>query len=129
MLAVPLRSSPATVSTPGMVAGRPDLDVASPAVARGGDDHDVLLLGVQEGRVPALRPFRRRAAEGDVDDAGPVVDGPADGLGDLVLVALAAGVRGSEPRGDGQQLRFGGHPDNSVRGDARGSALGLGLAR
>ena len=81
MLAVPVRSSPATVRTPGMVAGAPTWTLPPTAVARGGDDHDVLLFGVEECRVPALRPFRRRAAEGDVDDAGAVVDGPAHCLG------------------------------------------------
>src|SRR6476660_6544562 len=73
------------------------LGVAAYPVSGSGYDNHVLLFGVKEGGIPALRPLRRGAAERDVDDLGAVVHRPAHRLRNLVLVAFAGRVGRTEP--------------------------------
>ncbi len=108
--------------------GRTDLGQSACAVARGSDDHHVLLLGVQERLVPTLRPGGGGASQRHVDDVGAVVDGPPHRRRDLVVDVDPGGVgparRSVDPYGHRKQFGFRRHPHNSVRAppiDAQGT--------
>lgn len=90
------------------------------AVARGGDDDGALLQCVLDGGV--LGGFRVGGdgvvAEGEIDDVGAVVGGPADAVGECAAPAgagfLAGRVAVLEDHADGQDLRLGGDAEYAV---------------
>ncbi len=81
-----------------------------------------MLVGVEERAVPALRPVERVAGEGHVDDARAVVDGPADGVGDLRVLVARAGGRAAERDRDAEDARGRGDADHA--GSGAGAAAG-----
>ena len=119
-LASPSRFSPATVSTPGNGGGR-----ARPGRSR--------RRGCRRRRPSRRRSVRRTgtprpssagqsgagAVQRHVDDAARRCPRPSARPGDLVLDVRAAGFGGTEPGGDGQQLRLRGRPRRCRRGRHR----------
>lgn len=89
-------------------------------VARRGDDDGTLLQRVLDGGVLAALGMRGCAvvAQGEVDDVGAVVGGPADAVGQgrtAGLAGLVAGrVGGFEDHPDREDLRLGGDAEHSV---------------
>ena len=96
-LALPLGSTPATVSTPGIVAGAPTASCR----CRGCPPRRRRRRRARTRRGtrrPSSRPSRACCRERQVDDVGAVVDRPADRLGDLVGERSRRRVRRSRPR-------------------------------
>ncbi len=134
MLATPLRSRPATVSTPGMVAGAPTWmfpPTRLPAAATittsfcSAYRNAASQLCGHSGAVLPSEILMTRA---------PVVHGPADRGGNLVLVALAARVGRTQPGGHGQDLGLRGDTHDPVGADAgpgrrAGAGAGTGSGR
>ncbi len=90
------------------------------AVAGGGHDDHTLLQGVLDGLVLGGFGVRggRVVAEGEVDDIGAVVGGPADAVGQGVAAGAAGlgagGVAVLEDHADGEDLRLGGDAEDAV---------------
>ena len=107
--ALPFWSTPATVSTPGIVAGAPTSVVPLPRFPAAATMTTSCCEGVQERVVPAFRPLQRVAGQRHVDDVRPVVHRPAHRLRDLLVGADRAGA---ESDGHDSRRAAGADPDD-----------------
>ncbi len=117
---VPYLSTAVAAMTPRVGGRVGDVVALVAAVARGGDDDHALLQGVLHRLVLARLGVRGVGvvAEGEVDDVGAVVGGPADAVGEGVAAGGAGlgagGVAVLQDHPDGQDLRLGGDAQDAV---------------